>query len=66
MSSDVRVLQQMSHLSYVIVMNKRKNTFCAEKFGDQKFFFQISKIFEKSKGSHWPKNRPHQKIELWL
>ena len=24
----------MSHLSYVIVMNKRKKTFCAEKFED--------------------------------
>jgi hypothetical protein len=28
LSTDPWVLQQMSHLSYVIVMNKRKSTFC--------------------------------------
>ena len=41
----------MSHLSYVIVMNKRKSTFCAEKFGDQKFVFKFRKYaFEHQLG----------------
>ena len=62
LSTDPWVLQQMSHLSNVIVMNKRKSTFCEKNLRDQKFFL-IFKIFEKSKVS---KNRPHQKRELFL
>jgi hypothetical protein len=58
--------QLRSHLSYVIVMNKRKSTFCEKSFEKQNFLIKFLKNFEKSKVPHWPKNRPHQKRELLL
>jgi hypothetical protein len=49
------VLQQMSHLSYVIVMNKGKSTFCEKSFGKQNVFSKFQKFSKKARFLIGPK-----------